>query len=165
MSCLGIMTQLKIRRYKKSDNKDVWKLHILGLEQFKAYLGGGWDKDLNDIGQVYLKGGDFIVGEINNKIIAMGAFKKISGKIAEIKRVRVHPDFQRKGFGQIILDELEKRAAKMGYEIFQLDTTDKQVPSQKFFEKNGYIKTKTERLEKHDLDMIYYEKKIKLIRC
>lgn len=156
-----MMTQLKIRRYKKSDNKDVWKLHILGLEQFKAYLGGGWDKDLDNIEQIYLKNGDFIVGEINNKIVAMGAFKKISDKKAEIKRIGVHPDFQRKGFGQIILNELEKRAVKFGYKILQLDTTDKQVPSQKFFEKNGYIKTKTERLEKHGLDMIFYEKKLK----
>lgn len=104
------MPQLKIRRYKESDNKDVWKLHILGLEQFK---------------------------------------------------VRVHPDYQRKGYGQIILDKLEKRAAKLGYEILQLDTTDKQKPAQRFFEKNGYVKTKTERLEKYDLDMIYYKKKIK----
>jgi len=155
------MSKLKIRRYRKSDNKDVWKLHILGLEQFKAYLGGKWDKDLHDIENVYLKNGDFIVGEIDEKVMAMGAFKKISDGKAEIKRIRVHPDCQRKGFGQRILDELEKRAAKMSYKILQLDTTNKQIPAQKFFEKNGYVKTKTERLEKHNLDMIYYKKKIK----
>ncbi len=155
------MPQLKIRRYRKSDNNDVWKLHILGLEQFKAYLGGKWDKDLDNIEGVYLKNGEFIVGKINNKVVAMGAFKKISDKKAEIKRIRVHPDYQREGFGQIILNELEKKATKMGYKILQLDTTDKQIPAQKFFEKNGYAKTKTERLEKYNLDMIFYEKKLK----
>lgn len=91
----------------------------------------------------------------------MGAFKKISDKIAEIKRIRVSPEHQRKGFGQIILGELKNRATKLGYKILQLDTTNKQMPAQKFFEKNGYVKTKTERLEKHDLDMIYYKKQLK----
>ena len=153
------MNELKIRRYKESDYNDVRKLHILGLEQFKAYLGGKWDKDLDDIEKIYLNNGDFIVGEINKKIIAMGAFKEISGKKAEIKRIRVHPDYQRKGFGQIILSNLEKKAAKRGCKILQLDTTDKQIPAQKFFEKNGYIKTKTEMLKKYNLEIIFYEKK------
>jgi N-acetylglutamate synthase-like GNAT family acetyltransferase len=155
------MAQLKIRRFKKSDNKAVWNLHILGLEQFTAYLGGKWDKDLDNIEKVYLKNGDFIVGEINKKVIAMGAFKKISKNIAEIKRIRIHPDYQRKGFGQVILVELEKRSAKLGYNILQLDTTNKQIPAQRFFEKNGYVMTKSKPLKKFDLDMIYYEKKLR----
>lgn len=150
--------KLKIRGYRKSDNKDVWRLHILGLEQFKSYLGGKWDKDLYTIEKIYLKNGSFIIGELSKKVIAMGAFKKISDKKAEIKRVRVHPSYQKKGFEQAILEELEKRAAKLGYKILQLDTTNKQIPAQKFFEKNGYTKTKTERLEKYGLDMIFYKK-------
>lgn len=153
--------QLKIRRYRESDNKEVRDLHVIGLKQSMAYIGGDWDKDLDNIGEIYLKNGDFIVGEINNKIVAMGAFKKISDDRAEIKRVRVLPEYQKRGYGQAILDELERRAAKMGHKILQLDTTDRQLPAQKFFEKNGYIKTRTERLEKHGLDMVYYEKKLR----
>ena len=156
------MPQLKIRRYRESDNNNVRDLHIVGLKQSNAYIESGeWDKDLDNIEQIYLKNGEFIVGEVNNKIVAMGAFKKISDKKAEIKRIRVNPDYQRNGFGQIILDELEKRAAKLGYKILQLDTTDKQIPAQKFFEKNEYIKTRTEMLKKYNLEMIYYEKKLK----
>ena len=79
------------------------------MKQNNAYIGGDWDNDLGNIEEVYLKNGDFIVGELNNKIVAMGAFKKISDNKAEIKRIRMHPDYQRKGFGQTILDELEKR--------------------------------------------------------
>ena len=85
--------------------------------------------------------------------------KKFQEKKTEIKRIRVHPDYQRKGFGQIILGNLEKKAAKRGCKILQLDTTDKQIPAQKFFEKNGYIKTKTEMLKKYNLEIIFYEKK------
>ena len=155
------MAELNVRRYNKPDQETVRDLYIMGLKQNNAYIGGDWDNDLGNIEEVYLKNGDFIVGELNNKIVAMGAFKKISDNRAEIKRIRIHPDYQRKGFGQTILDELEKRASKLGYKILQLDTTDKQIPAQKFFEKNDYVKTKTERLEKHGLDIIYYEKRLK----
>ena len=155
------MPQLKIRRYKKSDNKTVWNLHTTGLKQNNAYiLKGKWDEDLNNIEKVYLKNGEFLIGEINGKIVAMGAFKKVSEKKAEIKRMRVHRDYQKKGFGQTILDELEKRAAKMGYKILRLDTTDRQKSAQKFFEKNGYIKTKSKIFSEHDFEMIFYEKKL-----
>mgnify|MGYP001589444638 FL=1 len=128
------MVELKIRKYRKSDNNEVKNLHIMGLKQQKAYVGSGeWDKDLDNIENVYLKNGEFVIGEIDNKIIAMGAFKKVSDKKAEIKRIRIHPDYQRKGFGQTILNELEKRAAKLGYKILQLDTTDKTTTCTKVF--------------------------------
>ena len=156
------MPQLKIRRYKKSDNKTVWNLHITGLKQNNAYiLKGKWHEDLNNIEKVYLKNGEFLVGEISGKIVAMGAFKKVSEKKAEIKRIRVYPNYQKKGFGRTILDELEKRAAKMGYKILQLDTTNRQKSAQKFFEKNGYIKTKSKIFSEHGFEMIFYEKKLK----
>lgn len=88
----------------------------LGLGQHGVKpIPGPWDKDLNDIENIYLKGGDFIVGELEGKVIAMGAFKRKDEEAAEIKRMRVHPDFQGRGFGQAILEELEKRAKKMGY--------------------------------------------------
>jgi GNAT superfamily N-acetyltransferase len=40
----------------------------------------------------------------------MGAFRRTDPERAEIKRMRVHPDYQGRGFGQIILSELEARA-------------------------------------------------------
>ena len=156
------MTELKIRRYKKSDNKTVWDLHVLGLKQSGTYLGSGdWDKDLDNIEEIYLKNGQFLIGEINGKIVAMGAFKKISDGLAQVKRIRVLSPYQRRGFGQAILDKLEKTASRMGYKTIRLDTIDRNLAAQKFFEKNGYAKTKTEMLEKYNLEIIYYEKKLK----
>lgn len=103
--------KLKIRRYKKEDNPVVWELHWLGLGQHGVKsIPGPWDKDLNNIENIYLKDGDFILGELDGKVIAMGVFKRIDEETAEIKRMRVHPDFQGRGFGQTILEELEKKA-------------------------------------------------------
>ena len=130
------MLKLKIRRYRKSDLNEVKNLHVLALKDADAYLGSGqWDDDINHIEEVYLKDGEFIVGLLNKEVIAMGAIKKISNEIAEIKRMRTHPNFQRKDYGQLILNRLEKRAQVLGFKKLQLDTTIKQTAAQKFYEK------------------------------
>jgi N-acetylglutamate synthase-like GNAT family acetyltransferase len=60
---------------------------------------------------VYLKNqGEFLVGVCEGRIVAMGALRRTTNERAEIKRMRVHPDFQRCGFGQMILEALETDA-------------------------------------------------------
>jgi ribosomal protein S18 acetylase RimI-like enzyme len=152
----------KIRQYQPSDNKAIWELHRSALEPTGAMLPGGpWnDDDLNDIENEYIKnGGDFLVGVVNKRIVCMGALRNKSDKMAEIKRMRVHPDFQRKGLGQMILDKLEEKARKSGYTELCLDTTTKQIPAQKLYEKNGY--RQTGRTSYSGLDIISYEKNLK----
>lgn len=151
------MAEIKIRRYKKSDLNDVKKLHVFALKETGAYLKSeNLDKDLDNIEEVYLKGGGFIVGLLNDKIIAMGAIRRISNERAEIKRMRVHPDFQRIGFGQLILNRLEKRAKGLGFKMLQLDTTVKQVAAQNFYRKNIYAEVKRKNLT--GLETVYYQK-------
>jgi ribosomal protein S18 acetylase RimI-like enzyme len=153
---------LKIRQYRPSDNDAVWELHRLALEPTGAMLPGGpWnDDDLNNIQKNYIDDhGDFVVGIIDNTIVCMGALKKKSETMAEIKRMRVHPDFQRKGFGQKMLDNLEEKAHQFGYIELCLDTTTKQIPAQRLYEKNGYHQTG--RTSYAGLEIIFYEKKIR----
>jgi len=151
---------LEIRRYQASDYDEVWNLHILALQHVGAYLGSGpWDNDLLHIEQVYLHNrGEFLVGTIDERIIAMGAFRKTSDERAEIKRMRVHPDFQGRGYGQIILDELERRAKTAGYTLLHLDTSIVQIAAQKLYMKNGYRETGREI--HGGLECILFEKSI-----
>lgn len=151
---------LEIRRYRASDYDEVWKLHILGLQHVGAYLGDGpWDNDLHHIEQAYLYNcGEFLVGTIDGRIVAMGAFRKTSDERAEIKRMRVHPDFQGRGYGQMILDELEQRAKEAGYTLLHLDTSVVQIAAQKLYMKNGYKETGRET--HRGLECILFEKLI-----
>jgi GNAT superfamily N-acetyltransferase len=110
------------------------------MQQTGAYLGRGpWDDDVYAIEEAYLKnGGEFLIGECDGLFVAMGALKRTSPQRAEIKRMRVSPEYQGRGYGQCILDELEARARALGYQILHLDTSLFQIPAQKLYEKNGF---------------------------
>ena len=151
---------LEIRRYVSSDYEDVWNLHVLGLQKVGAYLGDGpWDNDLHNIEDVYLHNrGEFLIGVYEGRIVAMGAFRKTTTELAEIKRMRVHSDFQGRGFGQMILDELETRALALGYTKLHLDTSVVQIAAQKLYLKNGFKETGKEVHK--GLECILFEKSI-----
>lgn len=135
---------MHIRRYKDRDKEFVRSLHKVAMEKVDSFIPGPWDTDMNAIFEVYLNGrGDFLVVEVDNKIIAMGALRPIDDTRAEIKRMRVHSDFQRQSFGQRILAELELKAKSLGYKFLELDTLENQTGAIRFFRKNGYKLTRT----------------------
>jgi GNAT superfamily N-acetyltransferase len=149
-----------IRRYNSEDNAAVWELHVAVLKASNAYIASGvWDEDLNHIEDVYLKDGEFLVGTVDGKIVSMGALKRISSAVGEIKRMRTDPKFWRQGFAQAILNRLEERARELGYQKLVLDTqTVAQKAAQRLYEKNGYHEARRGTLG--GLEVIYYEKKL-----
>ena len=149
-----------LRRYQPSDMEAVEYLHVYVIQQTGAYLGRGtWDDDVYEIEKAYLNNqGEFLIGEWDGNFVAMGAFRRTSAERAEIKRMRVHPDYQGRGFGQFILTKLIARAYALGYKTLHLDTSVLQVPAQKLYEKNGF--RKVGRDIHHNLEVILYEKQL-----
>jgi GNAT superfamily N-acetyltransferase len=153
---------VEIRRYQPSDKEEVFNLHVRALKNEDTYMyTGEWERDFDDIEGVYLNSkGDFIVGTLDDRFVAMGGLRKLNEDIGEIRRMRVDPAYQRKGFGQVILDRLEKRAEELGYRLLQLNTSAKQIPAQKFYQKNGYREIRRET-EGWIVDNIIFQKRIR----
>jgi len=151
---------MTIRPYKPSDSHAVWELHNLALQNTGAHLGnGGWDADLKDIPVVYEQNqGCFLVGVLDGRIVAMGGVKRTDPNRAEIKRMRVHPDFQRRGYGTELLKALESEAMRLGYQVLHLETTTLQTGAQKLYEKQGYRIVR--KGEVAGLKTLLYEKKL-----
>ena len=149
-----------LRHYQPSDLEAVEYLHVYAIQQAGAYLGRGpWDDDVYKIEEAYLNNkGEFLIGEWDGSFVAMGALRRTSPERAEIKRMRVHPDYQGRGFGQFILTELIARARTLGYKTLHLDTSVLQVPAQKLYEKNGF--RKVGRDIHQNLEVILYEKQL-----
>jgi GNAT superfamily N-acetyltransferase len=104
----------ELRSFCDGDAEAVWRLHNVALEKAGVHGGHGpWENDLRDIRATYLHSdGDFLVGFANGNLVAMGGLLRHSPDEAEIKRMRVHPEFQRQGFGRLLLERLETTSAR-----------------------------------------------------
>ena len=153
---------LRIRRYEPQDNETVKALHFAGLDQFGMDASlrehSPYDVDLDNIESVYFKNGDFLVGLQGNEIIAMGAIRKLSATRTEIKRIRVRQDYQRRGYGQMILEKLMGIAMEQGYKEICLDALAENTPARHLFEKYGF--TETHRGKLGHFNVIYYIKRL-----
>jgi GNAT superfamily N-acetyltransferase len=152
---------ISFRRYEPGDHDRVLELHRLGLRQTGTDLGAGaWDDDMRSadtIRATYLDGrGDFLVGVVNGSIVVTAGLREhVSGRV-EIKRMRVHPDHQRLGVGQAMLERLEARARELGYAGVYLDTTTRQQPAIALYTKNGYRQVGSAK--RGSFDLLIFEK-------
>lgn len=153
---------MDVRAYRAADYNAVWELHVLALKEAGAYGGEGpWEYDLHHIEEVYSGyGGAFLVDEEDGRIVAMGALKRLTTERAEIKRMRVHPAYQRRGFGEQILRELEARARELKYTALVLDTATVQVAAQGLYRKCGFKETGEIRVNSSGFTDLYFEKPI-----
>jgi ribosomal protein S18 acetylase RimI-like enzyme len=146
---------MKLRRFQKSDLEAARYLHESVMRAADAFHSGPWDSDLDDIEGVYLSaGGEFLVGEVDGQIVGMGALRRVDRVTAEIKRMRVLPAHQGKGYGKAILTALERRAKELGYSMLVLDTGPQLTAARGLYESFGYRRTGT-RGERGFTELLY----------
>lgn len=75
-----------------------------------------------------------------------------------IGKLMVHPDFQNKGIGKALMNEIERQ---FNVERFELFTGSKSEKNISFYEKLGYAGYKTEKLEREETIFIFMEKSAK----
>jgi GNAT superfamily N-acetyltransferase len=151
---------LNIRRYQTADSDIVWKLHNDAIGPTGAHLGDdSWYEDILHIEEVYLhNSGEYLVGEYDGQVVVMGALKRTTAERAEVRRMRVAPEYQGHGFGQAMLEAIEQRAKELGYATLHLDTGVKMVAAQGLYRKNGYREISRGNIA--DVEVIFFEKSI-----
>jgi ribosomal protein S18 acetylase RimI-like enzyme len=82
--------------------------------------------------------GTIILCKDNHEFMACVAVRPIDDKIAELKRMYVKPDFQRKGIGEELLRLSLAFAKNAGYEKARLDTLNTMLPAMNLYTKNGF---------------------------
>src|SRR3954447_17795665 len=151
---------LRVRQYRWSDLDAVWTLHQIGLAQVGLLPGDGvyYDDDFPRISEIYLADrGDFLIGEVvGHGIVAMGGLRRVDNQTAEMCRLRVHPEHQRRGYGAQIMKALEQRAGQLGYKLLRGDTTFQQVAALELYRKSGWRELRRE--VRGDTVVLYGEK-------
>jgi ribosomal protein S18 acetylase RimI-like enzyme len=80
----------------------------------------------------------FVVGTIDGRPVACGAYRSMGPDVAEIKRMYVEPQYRGRGLGRRILDDLEARARRDGYVTVRLETGILQPEAIRLYESAGY---------------------------
>ncbi|MEN4767704.1 N-acetyltransferase [Duffyella gerundensis] len=83
--------------------------------------------------------GLFLVLEQAGEIIATGAYKPYDPQTAELKRIWTRRDWRRQGIALVILQELERRALRAGYQRLWLTTGFRQPEAVKLYLGHGYL--------------------------
>jgi putative acetyltransferase len=81
-----------------------------------------------------------VVAYENDVAVGCGAIKEFDENSMEVKRMFVSLEARGKGIASIILQELEKWTAELGYEKCVLETGYNQPEAIRLYQKNGYAK-------------------------
>ncbi|HEV3027633.1 MAG TPA: GNAT family N-acetyltransferase [Planctomycetota bacterium] len=87
---------------------------------------------------VLVAGGVFLIGTLQGRAVACGAFRPLEDGAAEVKRMYVQPDCRGRGHARGLLAELERRAAECGYQRIRLETGLRQPEAIALYERAGY---------------------------
>lgn len=162
------MDNFTVRRYKSTDKEKIKELYKLASVHSEiGYRNGPWEADFDDMEGHYFNGGEFLVGLIDDEVVAIGGYRKMPNNIGQIRRMRVHPNHRRKGYAQQIIQKLEEVAKKNKISELQLKTSMQQKMAQGLYEKNGYTKMETKEKEFYTegggntFEVVWYRKQLK----
>jgi ribosomal protein S18 acetylase RimI-like enzyme len=94
------------------------------LEESIAYYESKSElKDMDDIQKNYFEnGGIFLVMTDDDQLICTGAIRKLKEDICELKRLWLLTEYQQRGLGYRMIQELLSFAREMGYKRIWLET-------------------------------------------
>lgn len=131
---------LRFTRYQIEYEQPMLALHRSALEGFSLGISRSQDEaDLRDIERVYLRpGGEFLVGFMGARLMAMGGFERLPDDMAELRRMRIAQDLQARGYGTLLLRELERRALQSGIRTLCLEAARIRTLTLAFYRKHRY---------------------------
>jgi GNAT superfamily N-acetyltransferase len=137
------MVPMRLIRYCPEYQEAMLALHRSALAGFDLGMSQQEDEaDLMAIEQVYFNGGgDFLVGFLDGRLVAMGGFQRLGETVAELRRMRIERETQGKGYGTELLGGLERRAYESGIRTLCLETARRRPLTLKFYQERGYQET------------------------
>jgi len=134
---------MRLIRYRPEFQEPMLVLHRSAIAGFALGMSQEQDEaDLLTIEEVYFRSrGEFLLGLIGERLVAMGGFKRLVDGVAELRRMRIARDLQGRGYGTHLLRELERRAFKSGVRTLCLDTARRRPLTLEFYRKHGYYET------------------------
>lgn len=156
-------SDLTVRDFRDSDTEAVLAIQEAAFRESEmAFVeGSAIDEELQDVSASYLDGGGtFLVGAVDGDAVATGGYRPENDATAEVGHLRVDPEYQRQGYAEAVMDEIEARTQDEGFETLVLETHGDLVAAQALYERRGYS---IYRRESHPVtgdEMLHYRKQL-----
>jgi putative acetyltransferase len=142
----------KIKKVSENDSKIITELATT-LPGFEA--NPLWDYDLTDLQGTYIDSGGMIeVAKEDGKIVGCIAVKQNEEEVAEIKRLRVFPEYQGKGIGTNLFQDALDFCSKGNFQKIVADTQKNNKKAISMLKKFRFFQVRKD--EKN----LYFEKRI-----
>jgi ribosomal protein S18 acetylase RimI-like enzyme len=105
-------------------------------------------------------GGEFLVGQVDGALAAMGGMWPTGDDRAEVKHVRIHPAVRRRGIGRRLMGALEEAARELGFRELHLDTAHNQPEALAFYLALGYEEVGRETRPEWHWTNVYFTKQL-----
>ncbi|WP_375503798.1 GNAT family N-acetyltransferase [uncultured Nostoc sp.] len=147
---------MRLRIYEIADTEEIMKLfydtvHEVNIHDYTQEQVDAWAPANIDI-DVWIKSlrSKFTyVAEEQGKIIGFGELEANG----HIDRFYCHKDFQRKGIGKKILEQLESKAKSLGIEKLFVEAS---ITAKSFFESQNFIVVKQQEVERRRQKLINF---------
>ena len=145
---------MESRHFQPGDGPAVRSIDQRAMRETPEYVPGGPDEDLHEVPGHYFEDGEFLVGVCGGSVVATAAYTPLGGwkrewcgpidrPVRELTRVRVLPEYQRRGYGRALVRELERHANTEGVTELVLDTGADNAAARAFYESLGYDRDRT----------------------
>jgi ribosomal protein S18 acetylase RimI-like enzyme len=150
---------VSIRSFQARDQAACDNLYRAGL------LGGSLAEndsglDLDDIQSVYMKtdGNHFWVAQTSDeKVVGMIGVQHHDEDVGEIRRLRVHPDYRRRGIGSTLIERALRWCEEHNYLKITLDTFLEREAAIKLFQKFHFRLNRTRVVNGRELHYFYLD--------
>ena len=122
-----------------------------------SYEPAGRHSDIAGIREAYMRGGMFWCLFDEKKIIGTVAVRQIdeTNKAAEMKRLYVLPEYQGRGYGDLLFKTAIGFAKEAGFQVIRLDTRQDRRASRHLIEK--YRFRQIDQYNQNDFAELFYE--------
>lgn len=127
---------------------------------------GAWMSALEKLKAGKGDGGIFAGVFENGQIVGMGGIVRKSDREAEVCKLHVRKEFKGRGYGEKLLNYLERMARRKGFEKLRLHVTTSQRPAINLYRKQAFLPTGNEVYmteiegKAYEYDTLYMEKLI-----
>jgi len=82
--------------------------------------------------------GIYYILQIDEKIVGMGALRKIKMNIGEVKRMYIRPEYRGQGLGKALLEQILRKAKEFRFSTIRLETGKFMTTAQFIYHEAGF---------------------------